>query len=355
MDLTKARMHVAIAVAFAAALLAGAWCVQPAYADDDLLEPAAFMLEAQGAPDELTTAATIDTTVGRSPLYRLYNAATGEHHYTLSWYEASVCFNSWGWSYEGVAWYAPDKSSVPVYRLYSPSLNLHHYTTSAYERDVCVRSWGWNYEGIAWYSDPAQSVPLYRLYHPETDHHHYTTSAYERDVCVRSWGWRYEGVAWYGFSDGPDPANSAKKISGDSILDTQLRGILQFHNSLRSAFDYVSSFSYIKGSEHSSRDPHYLPESTTIAYAKEMLTNRGGNCYRFASLFNWMARGLGYDSKVVQGWVPSYSEGRAAHGWTEIEINGTKYIFDADNAKFYPSVNWYMRTYADPPTNYGNW
>lgn len=136
--------------------------------------------------------------VDSGPLYRLFQPANGEHHYTLSADERDICTNRWNWVYEGPAWDCPASSSTPVYRLFNSSTGLHHYTTSADERDICVNRWGWTYEGPAWYSYGEDGVPVYRLFHPVTGLHHYTTSAEERDICTSKWGWTYEGVAWYG-------------------------------------------------------------------------------------------------------------------------------------------------------------
>ena len=181
-----------VAVIAAALLLVGLCFARPAYAADQDLVPGSAQLSAQSS----------DASSERVPLYRLYNPDSGEHHYTLSWYEASYCFSNWGWAYEGIAWYAPKTSSIPVYRLYNPESGLHHYTTSAYERDVDIARWGWNSEGIAWYSDDAKTKTVYRLQNSsQYPHaHHYTLSATERNVCINSWGWKSEGVGWYALS-----------------------------------------------------------------------------------------------------------------------------------------------------------
>nr|WP_162156368.1 CAP domain-containing protein [[Eubacterium] cellulosolvens] len=131
-------------------------------------------------------------------MYRLYHALTKEHFYTSSTHERDVLVTR-GWKYEGIGWYAPEKSKTPVYRLYNPVLKDHHYTTSTQERDVLSSKYGWKYEGIGWYSDDAKTVPLYRRYYPyiTSGSHHYTTSQVEARHLVKV-GWRDEGIAWYG-------------------------------------------------------------------------------------------------------------------------------------------------------------
>ena len=65
-------------------------------------------------------------------MHRLYNPFTMEHFYTASSHERDVLVGR-GWKYEGIGWYAPEKSNTPVYRLYNPFVNDHHYTMSSNE------------------------------------------------------------------------------------------------------------------------------------------------------------------------------------------------------------------------------
>ena len=120
-------------------------------------------------------------------MYRLYNPYTSEHFYTADVNERDG-LASVGWSYEGIAWYAPEIGN-PVYRLYNPYVSDHHYTLSSVERDGLVQV-GWIYEGIGWYSDRSNSVAVYRLYNPYTitGMHHYTTD-YSEVSHLSSIGW----------------------------------------------------------------------------------------------------------------------------------------------------------------------
>ena len=106
--------------------------------------------------------------------------------------------NHEGWKNEGVAWKAPAISDSPVYRLYNPNTGDHHYTPFEGERDSLVAA-GWTYEGIGWYSYEKKTQTLFRLYNPNaaTGSHHYTTDAGERDFLIAN-GWKDEGIGWYG-------------------------------------------------------------------------------------------------------------------------------------------------------------
>ena len=138
-------------------------------------------------------------------------------------------------------------------------------------------------------------------------------------------------------------------ISGDATLDSYLTKIYAAKGkSLKTLFNYVSSYKYIRTYD----TPSGSWSSWSITYAKEMYEDQGGNCYRYAALFCWLARGLGYNAKTVTGYVSSYSSGWAPHGWVEIVINGTTYVYDPDLAKDYPSYNWYKITYATAPITY---
>ena len=136
----------------------------------------------------------VQTDDGTIPMYRVYNPNSGEHFYTSSFNElTSIC--NVGWSYEGVAWYAP-ASGDNVYRMYNPNTGDHHYTLNPAERDMLVNV-GWNYEGVCWYS--SGDTPVYRAYNPyaTAGSHHYAISSGEIASLV-SVGWKDEGIAWYG-------------------------------------------------------------------------------------------------------------------------------------------------------------
>ena len=138
----------------------------------------------------------VTRTIESTPMYRLYNATSGEHFYTGSIRERDDLVQA-GWHYEGIAWSAPVTMGDPVYRLYNPNSGDHHYTMSATERDNVVAA-GWIYEGVAWNSASASGVPIYRMYNPNavTGIHHYTGSM-EEVQHLESLGWIYEGIGWY--------------------------------------------------------------------------------------------------------------------------------------------------------------
>ncbi|MBR4455686.1 MAG: C1 family peptidase [Solobacterium sp.] len=134
---------------------------------------------------------------GAMAMYRLYNPNSGEHFYTGNEGErySLVCA---GWKYEGIGFYAPQKSNTPMYRLYNPNAGDHHYTFSAEERNSLLNV-GWKDEGIGWYSDDAKTVKMFRLYNPNAigaGSHHYTSNNAERQNLIKI-GWKDEDIGFY--------------------------------------------------------------------------------------------------------------------------------------------------------------
>ncbi|WDA68600.1 GH25 family lysozyme [Lactococcus lactis] len=130
-------------------------------------------------------------------VYRLYNANTGEHFYTLNFAEKTNLQNV-GWRYEGIGWLSSSTGS-PVYRVYNPNAKGgdHYYTMSKYEAQQLVsKGWRWdNNGGAAFYSNGSKN--LYVAYNPNASSgsHNYTTNSYEQDNLLRL-GWKYGAVAW---------------------------------------------------------------------------------------------------------------------------------------------------------------
>lgn len=315
---------------------------------EDAMEPGTGLYNTQVEGQEVSYA----------PTYRLYHPAIGDHLFTIDKEERNKTASRI-WHYEGVSWNSAS-AGIPVYRLANPYTGGHMFTMSPAESGMLLHA-GWKSEGIRFYSCPqgdADRVEVYRLYNPYTSDHFFTKDESERDGLVKA-GWKDEGVAWYVHDCDPDYQDDLEEwtpwISGDADLDVQLEIILYSRNTLRSAFDYVTTaFGYI-GGDRFFGGPRYLDDDKTISFAKEMLANGGGNCYRYASLFSWLARGLGYKTMVVSGWVPSISSGEAPHGWVEIEIDGRTYVSDPDLEHEIGGKNWYLFTYDDAPTNYGSW
>lgn len=158
------------------------------------------MLVSAFAPAMTVKAETVDTT----PIYRLYNPDNGEHLYTTDANERDVLYSSYGWGYEGIAWYA-STSGTPVYRLYNNVLCNHLYTTDLNEIKVLTSmpDTAWtvdNNNQPLFYSDG--EVPIYRVYNEGLQGmHHLTTDKNEYDTLPQ-FGWAQEGVSLYAVAIG---------------------------------------------------------------------------------------------------------------------------------------------------------
>lgn len=153
---------------------------------------------------------------------------------------------------------------------------------------------------------------------------------------------------WYYFE-----SSGRMNESADTELHNMIETIIDKHtgrgsDALQRAFAYTVSYPYRNGSLYPTGD-------WGARYAKQMYVNGSGNCYRYAGLFCWIARGLGYKANAVSGWVPGARVAKAPHGWVEVYINGKTYICDPDLAHEMPGHNWYMVTYANAPTYYHSW
>lgn len=139
--------------------------------------------------------------------------------------------------------------------------------------------------------------------------------------------------------------------SGDATLDAKLESIVARYGSLSSAYSYVvNNYRYIGAHGKS----HPSGSNWDIRYAKEFFANGGGNCYSFAAGYKWIAKALGYSQATIRlGYV---ANARAPHGWNEIKIGGTTYIFDTDEDMAYKRSKggwaFYYKTYWNAPIYY---
>jgi hypothetical protein len=136
-------------------------------------------------------------------VYRVYNPNSGEHVYTMDRNEVSS-LESLGWHYEGELGtsyygekYAPIYKGIPVYRLYNAAMGQHLYTLNTNEVKENAK-YGWKNEGIVFYSSNVVNfyyTNVYRLYNPNSGQHFYTKNKDEANGLVKL-GWHDEGVAF---------------------------------------------------------------------------------------------------------------------------------------------------------------
>lgn len=119
--------------------------------------------------------------------------------------------------------------------------------------------------------------------------------------------------------------------TGNPDLDQKLTDIVRAQTNdsmtrdqkLRALYNYVrDNFTYIK------RDLVTKGQTGWEAkYALAFLNDGKGNCFSFAAAFCLLARELGCDAKVIVGTLGSSYQ---PHGWVEIPLDGTTYVFDTE-------------------------
>lgn len=135
-------------------------------------------------------------------------------------------------------------------------------------------------------------------------------------------------------------------LMSQGLTETQERAcrvLDQVGWNLRAAFNWAAGLTY--------RTPSGAPGGTARVdwYADYGFTTGTGNCYVMASTFYQMAKLLGYEVYYVEGSVPLAVGGFGPHGWCEIVINGTTYVFDP-NFTNETGRNGYQITYGTSGT-----
>lgn len=129
------------------------------------------------------------------PVYRLYDPNDGNHMFTANKAEHDI-LDAAGWNSEGIVWNAPKGGVLPVYRMYAPHNGDHMLTTSFAEADEAQELHGYKYEGVPFFADDKTGKPVYRLLRKDKALHHYTASKEELERLKKN-GWNDEGVAFY--------------------------------------------------------------------------------------------------------------------------------------------------------------
>ena len=144
-------------------------------------------------------------------------------------------------------------------------------------------------------------------------------------------------------------------VSGDSALDAILNTIYlrtgtSGVSSLRRAHDYLAgpTFRYIRQNVWPAGDWRVWSKE----YAKEFWNNKGGNCYRYASIACWLAIGMGFDANVYCGQLNTTSAGLSPHGWVEVHYGGTTYVVDPELQQNLPIRDFFWNLYSTAPVIY---
>lgn len=127
--------------------------------------------------------------------------------------------------------------------------------------------------------------------------------------------------------------SKAQGLAG-SWLDKNCKSGLSKIQKLKKAFRWSARLTPITISTK-------VPSGRTAAeyFGSYGFTYKRGDCNVQAATFYWMAKALGYNVKMIRGYVPhSYnaSTGKygnfSSHAWCEVKIKGKKYAFDPNLA-----------------------
>ena len=132
-----------------------------------------------------------------------------------------------------------------------------------------------------------------------------------------------------------DSVIKGQKISASLTTDAQKKAAL---NKL---------YNYTKKNYKYGRIMGQFGKGKSLSYAQQTMLTGKGNCYGFAASFAVLAkRATGLPVRVCWGTSTAFNKSRAQlHGWTEIKIRNTWYVFDTNAAAYSKrkDVKWYMQ------------
>ena len=172
-------------------------------------------------------------------------------------------------------------------------------------------------------------------------------------------GWQKINGKWYYFTyDGKKTNCIAGNASGGwhyvnaqgvRITDPQIRMAVEFVRScsndgqsgkvrLRKCFQKMCTYLY-------SRYPSDTPGPSAFAsYAANTFTVKLANCWRYSCAMAYIARVLGFDSRVCLGGVTAHGPTHplSAHGICEVKLDGTWKVMDVSMQRAHRNVNLFL-------------
>ncbi len=135
--------------------------------------------------------------------------------------------------------------------------------------------------------------------------------------------------------------SDGRYTTGNAELDARLNAIVEAYTNdsmtrdqkLRALYNYVRDhYTYLSRPLISKGQTGWEPE-----YALFFLQNGKGNCYSFSATYCLLCRELGLQAYTVVGGLGSSA---SPHGWVEIVLDGSRYMFD-------PQLEWrYLHDYG---------
>lgn len=151
----------------------------------------------------------------------------------------------------------------------------------------------------------------------------------------------------------------------DTLLDDVISDDMTHYQKVRSCYDYlVSNTRYGSHMRYSGTQIGNVTAQQIInrygtveGYGAIVLGSQVGYCNAYASAFILMARNLGFDASLVKGATKGAGGYYVPHQWAEININGTRYVFDPQLEQNLTQAglgtyNVFCKTYDQVPGRY---
>lgn len=161
-------------------------------------------------------------------------------------------------------------------------------------------------------------------------------------------GWKNIGKKTYFFNKKTGVMNPAKtkkrKLSAleqlcEKIVNQKVKSSDSNNTKLNKLFQYVTwncGYTRTYGCSAS------LGWARDRAYS--MLKSKNGNCYSYACAFGFLAKkATGLSVRVGFGSTPARGGGLTPHGWCEIKIGGSWYVFDPDYYRYVQPGDCYYK------------
>ncbi len=308
--------------------------------------------------------------VNSQPVYRQYNPNeyANNHNYTTSKTENDTLVKL-GWKEEGIGWYGLIRylkqpvdggftyfdqednktlagwNSFDAATFYMDPNNANKCATGSYQIDGKyylfndeghLQRGNVEYQGERYFLDAGTGEALtgFTLLEPSQADGHYRyvylddTGKAVRNQSVN--GMEFDGS---GYKTNLTP-DEAIQIEALEVLDS-------CGHDLGAAFDWTAKNIAYKhyNPEYFAANPGMSREQT---YALVGFQQRVGNMYVYAQVYAELAKALGYQAKMVPGYIKTTS-GKAEHAWVEIVVDGKKYICDPE---MYAKADGFPRNYC---------
>lgn len=178
---------------------------------------------------------------------------------------------------------------------------------------------------------------------------------------ARKTGWyTIKNKSYYFDSKGVVKSSKTKSIDAklvkemdETIKEAGVRDSTGKSTALKLLFNYLSdktanggsgNYGYLRDTQITGADK--VSESVYASYAKTMLTGKKGSCYHYAAAYAFLAkRATGYPVRICYGQTKAFKTSWQYHGWVEIKIGKTWYVFDPNAARYSTrNIKWYKRT-----------